>query len=159
MGGGFGFRLEGTTAFNIRNLHGNLNTHTRTVETTQAKITGLYSKSASVHWSQKVLKATPSELREGQSTPVCAGKSGQQNNSNVLFLEKDNSRLESLVNRENRFSNTKWKILPFTTALYHRWKILHSVMYLFKQSKYFFQEMTNSPFKVLDFQATCYMHS
>lgn len=81
VGGGFGFLLEGTTAFNIRNFHGNLNTYT--------KITGLYAKSASGHWSQNVLKSALPELKGGQSTLVNTRKVGsgfvadQTNNTTV----------------------------------------------------------------------------
>ena len=129
-GGGFGVRLEGTTAFNIRNCHCNLNTltdthahtqeHIQTQSNTHAKITGLYGKSASAHWSQKVFKSTLSELKGGQSRPVYTGKNRSAEQLKcTLFRQKDNSGQEvSVENGESSvhgglISNANGKISSF----------------------------------------------
>lgn len=65
VGCGFGFRLEGTTAFN-RSFHGNLNTYMHTYTHVRGKRAGLNSPNCSL--TQKVIRWTLWELKRYQST-------------------------------------------------------------------------------------------
>lgn len=66
----FGFRLEGTTAFN-RSFHGNLNTYMHTYTHVRGKRAGLNSPNCSL--TQKVIRWTLWELKRCQSTLAKTG--------------------------------------------------------------------------------------